>query len=279
VDPLRAARDLISALGRARDRDDALRVLRANVADVLGDLEDIALADRRDPGGASSAALERRATVAGDGTLFAPVILRDDVIGVLALRRGSRTWSEPERMLVEIAAGSSAASLSTAVLASGARVAITDTLTGLYDRRFIEPQLALAVAQSERLRKPFAVVALDLDALAALNERLGRDAGDAALVRFSSVVRAKLRGEDLAARLGNDDFIALLPDTDLVGAMRTAERLHAAIAASGDPPLRFSAGVAIWREGRDASAILAAANAALAEVKRAGGGGAKAEPQ
>ena len=144
----------------------------------------------------------------------------------------------------------------------------TDPLTGLANRQVLVEGFTRLLAAADRRGTPVSVVALDLDGLKAVNDRHGHAAGDRLLVHFAGLVRACMRGADLAVRAGGDEFILLLPDTDAAGAHRLIQRLRDASIAGG-PDVRFSAGVATSSPDATVDWLLALADDALYAEKAA----------
>jgi diguanylate cyclase (GGDEF)-like protein len=150
-----------------------------------------------------------------------------------------------------------------------------DGLTGLFNHRWLMESLEREIGRSARYGTPLSVVLLDLDGLKPINDRLGHAAGDAALRHVASRIRSILRQTDAAARIGGDEFVVLLPATDLDGARHVADRVSAAIrdnsAMYNDQylPIRASVGAATWEAGWDAVRLVQAADQAMYEVKRA----------
>jgi diguanylate cyclase (GGDEF)-like protein/PAS domain S-box-containing protein len=153
-----------------------------------------------------------------------------------------------------------------------AREAVTDTLTGIANRRALEEHLRRAVAEARRGR-PFALLAIDVDGFKAYNDTLGHPAGDAALVALARALGGALRDSDLLARAGGDEFCAVLAGADEPAALAAAERLRrAAEAVVGLPrPIAVTLGVAAWEpEEESLEALRQAADDALYAAKRAG---------
>ena len=150
----------------------------------------------------------------------------------------------------------------------------SDPLTGLLNRRGFSSQLDFALALARRGRRPLAMVALDVDHFKRINDTHGHDAGDQVLQRLASALRERLRDSDVVARLGGEEFVALLPDTDLAGAEAMARALVQTIAAQEDPVVgRFtvSAGVSALRNHLDnGPALLRRSDQALYEAKGQG---------
>jgi len=127
-----------------------------------------------------------------------------------------------------------------------------DVLTGLFNRRYIMTQLHQGVSQSIRYRHPYAVVMLDLDHFKQVNDTYGHAAGDTVLSAMASVLRDSVRDADTVGRWGGEEFIVLLPQTDLDGAKMAAEQwlkrmVSTALDVGGDQTIHvsFSAGVAV----------------------------------
>ncbi|MFU8883513.1 MAG: GGDEF domain-containing protein, partial [Rhodobacterales bacterium] len=112
----------------------------------------------------------------------------------------------------------------------GLRAAVTDPLTGLYNRRYALPHLTRMTEQASRSGRRFAVMLADLDHFKAINDRFGHAAGDAVLVEVAHRLRSNLRAVDLVARIGGEEFLIALPDTDRTEARVAARRLCRIIA-------------------------------------------------
>jgi diguanylate cyclase (GGDEF)-like protein len=163
------------------------------------------------------------------------------------------------------------------------RQARVDGLTGLANRRACEDQLAAELSRVQRFGGPLAVVIADLDDFKEVNDRLGHPAGDVVLREFARTLEEGIRDIDLASRWGGEEFVLLLPGTDIAGAFSVADRIRGALenrlvfTPEGEPiPVTASFGVAGFPEATSAQALLAAADAALYEAKRAGKNGVAA---
>jgi len=157
------------------------------------------------------------------------------------------------------------------------RQARIDGLTGLANRRACEDQLAVEVARVERFGGPLAVVIADLDDFKEINDRFGHPAGDVVLREFARTLEEGIRDVDLASRWGGEEFVLLLPGTDVGGAAHLADRISHALesrlvlSVDGEAiPVTASFGVAGFPESSSAQALLAAADGALYEAKRGG---------
>ena len=155
------------------------------------------------------------------------------------------------------------------------RLASTDHLTGVYNRRVMGEELTRQVARAKRHGRPFAVVVLDVDHFKAVNDTHGHEAGDAVLVTLTRRVQTRLRAGDLIGRWGGEEFLVVAPEIGLDGAMTLAEDLRATVAAepveaSGTTiDVTVSAGVATWADETEAE-IVGRADTALYEAKAAG---------
>ena len=151
-----------------------------------------------------------------------------------------------------------------------------DPLTSLYNRATLEDRLPREVARQERYRHGLAVLQLDLDHFKKINDTHGHAAGDAVLVMVARVILAGLRSCDLAARVGGEEIVLVLPECDSARALAKAEQLRTRIQGQAvvhrgkDLRVTASFGVAVAREGSCAGSLLAAADAACYRAKKAG---------
>lgn len=158
-----------------------------------------------------------------------------------------------------------------------AKLAHTDPLTGLANRRHLFDQLESEFARAQRYRRPFSLLYIDLDGFKEINDQFGHLFGDEILRGSARSMQAVLRTTDLLARIGGDEFAVLLPETNLVGAKSVAVKLRKALAAYGNqlspsmPELTLSVGVGQINEGDDAiEDILARADKAQYLAKSTG---------
>ncbi|MDX2222431.1 MAG: diguanylate cyclase [Rhodospirillaceae bacterium] len=108
-------------------------------------------------------------------------------------------------------------------------LALTDPLTGVPNRRTFEASGRREVERARRYAKPFSIIVIDIDHFKRVNDTYGHDVGDVVLKEVAKVCAAQLRGTDIFARFGGEEFIALLPETDLKAGMILAERLRQAV--------------------------------------------------
>lgn len=164
-----------------------------------------------------------------------------------------------------------------------ARQAMRDPLTGLWNRTALKDTFTKELKRAVRHRRPLAVLVADIDGFKRYNDTYGHLAGDALLKALAGVLRAGRRATDLVVRYGGDEFVLLLPETDVAGGMVVAERVGYLIpefpfvvpehpAVPSRRPVTISVGVAVFPEdGVTTEALLAAADARLYEAKRQGG--------
>ncbi|WP_426306772.1 diguanylate cyclase [Acidovorax facilis] len=150
----------------------------------------------------------------------------------------------------------------------------TDALTGLLNRRGFETQMAFALALARRSGRPLSLITVDVDHFKRVNDTYGHETGDEVLRRLARTLEMRLRNSDVIARLGGEEFVVLLPDTDLLGAQAIAQALVEAMAEQHDPVvgrITVSAGVASMRGLQDNGLdILRRGDAALYEAKGQG---------
>ena len=153
------------------------------------------------------------------------------------------------------------------------RLARTDSLTGVANRRAWDEELPRELARSSRSRQPVCVALLDLDHFKAYNDEHGHQAGDRLLKAAAAAWEGRLRKTDLLARYGGEEFAILLPDCALGDAMEIAERLRTA-----QPEVTCSIGVADWDGREDIGRLVARADRALYAAKAGGRDRCVADP-
>lgn len=158
------------------------------------------------------------------------------------------------------------------------KLAAYDDLTGAYNRRSMFHHLEAEIGRARRYQRDLSVLMVDVDHFKRVNDSLGHAAGDAALAWVAHTLHAQLRSMDFLCRYGGEEFCVILPETGAAGAARAGERLREAVerepftTGSTRVPLTISVGVATWSAaaGTEIPDLLAQADAALLEAKRAG---------
>jgi diguanylate cyclase (GGDEF)-like protein len=156
--------------------------------------------------------------------------------------------------------------------------AISDPLTGLYNRRYLSEFLPRELARARRSATPVAVILIDLDHFKRINDSFGHEAGDVVLTAIGNLLKAKVRGSDIACRYGGEEFALVLPATGADAAERRAEDIRLAIAdlrlSHAEKRLgkiTASLGIALFPDhAEDTDSILRAADVALYAAKGAG---------
>ncbi len=154
------------------------------------------------------------------------------------------------------------------------RLARTDALTGLHNRRSFSENFAMAASSARRNGYPLSLISIDLDHFKSVNDTLGHNVGDLLLTEFSALIAGMLRTEDLAARWGGEEFIILLSHSDGNAAASLAERIRSAFERTPNSaaplPVTASFGVAQLREGEEESDLIKKADLALYRAKHEG---------
>lgn len=150
-------------------------------------------------------------------------------------------------------------------------LATHDALTKALNRRAILQYCAEEVDRCHRFGKGMAVMMLDLDHFKTVNDTQGHQHGDAVLEHFGNCVQDTLRRTDHLGRYGGEEFLVLLPETDLQAALQTAQRIHATLATGHALDCQLSIGISTWTGAQDTlDAILARADKALYQAKALG---------
>lgn len=162
---------------------------------------------------------------------------------------------------------------------NGLKMAVIDPLTGIYNRRYASQHMLRVMDRARETDGVFAVMMIDLDKFKSINDRFGHDAGDAVLKEFSRRLQENIRGVDLVARFGGEEFFVAMPDIDQHAAAAAAERIRHSIEGaavvfpdgSGEVDVTVSIGVAIATAAdADAESIIRRADQALYASKEAG---------
>ncbi len=206
-----------------------------------------------------------------------PLIYEGAFVGLLVVETddADRVWADNELLLLHIVADQLTVAVKQAHLFSQLQVqALTDGLTGCYNRRAFEMQLERDLHLATRMRQPLSLIMIDLDNFKDINDRSGHGTGDIALQTVADSLKQELRAVDSAARFGGDEFAIILPQANESGALIVAERLRKRISATnirGYGKVTASIGLAsfpIHAASRDL--LVVAADRALYESKRKG---------
>lgn len=158
------------------------------------------------------------------------------------------------------------------------RLASTDKLTGIYNRRKLDEVAKHEVERAKRNRQSLSLLILDIDFFKKVNDTWGHPVGDEILSEVSRVVQASIRSTDILARWGGEEFVILAPETSLPDARAIGERIRAAIKAHRFPTvehLTASLGVAEYKPGDTLGSLIKRADDALYQAKRAGRDGVR----
>jgi diguanylate cyclase (GGDEF)-like protein len=146
------------------------------------------------------------------------------------------------------------------------KLAASDALTGLPNRRALDDQLPREMARALRAASPLCLAIIDIDHFKAYNDTYGHLAGDAVLRGCAAAWDGALRGEDTILRFGGEEFLVVLPDCAAPEASEIVERLRAATPEGQT----CSAGLAVWKPGETVDDLVGRADAALYEAKESG---------
>jgi diguanylate cyclase (GGDEF)-like protein len=215
--------------------------------------------------------------------MIIPIRAQEKIVGVLNVGKlsGAAAFTPEDLQTISVVAAQLAWILSNFELMSKMwTLAITDELTGLFNRRYFFLRLREEVRRAERYDKPMCVVMLDLDGFKELNRLHGHLIGDEILQQVCGVVRRNLRAVDMAARYGGDEIVAILPETPVAAGFAIITRLQAAVGEeifvghNGVPvKLSLCAGIAQFPgDAANPDDLIRKADVALLEAKAAGSG-------
>lgn len=206
-----------------------------------------------------------------------PLIHQGNYIGHLVVRSDdpARVWVDNELLLLHTVADQLAVAVNQAHLfAQMQQQALTDALTGCYNRRSFELQLERDLHLATRMRQPLSLIMVDFDNFKDVNDRAGHEAGDIALRMLADNLRAELRAVDTAARFGGDEFVIILPQATTEGASIVAERLRSRVeqmVVPGFGHVTSSLGIATFpNHASSRDTLVVAADRALYNSKNAG---------
>lgn len=214
-----------------------------------------------------------------ESMIGAPLIYEGRVRGVITLTKlGINQFDENALRLLAIIAAQAAIAFDRARLYDELRAeAVTDELTKLYNRRYLQERFREEQSRAVRNRHSLAAIMLDIDRFKAVNDRFGHDAGDVVLQELAGLIRTVVRAEDIVARYGGEEFCILLPEIPLPDAEQVAERLRVTIEEHRMPPsaginrITVSVGMAFLVPEDEGAALFTRADQAMYAVKRRGG--------
>lgn len=208
-----------------------------------------------------------------------PILIGDRRIGVMNFtdKAGGEVFNARDMEMLRAIAPQIAVAIDRTVLKSKAgeleQLSVTDALTGLLNRRYLDKRLVEEIQRSKRHHFPMSLMMLDIDAFKAYNDTFGHQAGDRALKIVANVLQDILRGADVAARYGGEEFAILLPQTTSGEAAAIAERLRQRIEHTEFPKRKITVSIGIASCSSDIetpSDIIGAADHALYEAKNHG---------
>ncbi|MBT8371265.1 MAG: sensor domain-containing diguanylate cyclase [Deltaproteobacteria bacterium] len=202
-----------------------------------------------------------------------PMVVYSDVIGVINVtnKKNGKDFTPKDVEMLKAVSDQAAVAVNKAQLWD---MAVTDSLTGLYVRRYFMIKLLEEIHRAERYNKRLSVIMADLDNFKNINDTYGHDAGDRALQTISQFLQKNVRDVDAIARYGGEEFVILIPDADERAAFFLAERLRedlAKIELENLPPITVSLGIATYpSDGTDIEDLIKKADIAMYAAKQAG---------
>ena len=212
--------------------------------------------------------------------VVAPLLLEQEVLGALSLEASAKSAFTVDdlRVLVSFAATATAAIRNAQLHAEMQKLAITDALTGLYNRRGFFELGRHEIERTRRFGHPLSIIFIDVDNFKHINDTFGHHIGDRVLKAVADCLNTNTRDVDILGRYGGDEFAILLPETDLPVAVNVAERLRlqvsgASVTVDGSPvDVSVSIGVSkVMEDINGLEALLKRADAAMYAAKQAGG--------
>jgi diguanylate cyclase (GGDEF)-like protein/PAS domain S-box-containing protein len=213
--------------------------------------------------------------------LCIPILAQGETLGIMHFQatEESPSLTEAELSFKTTFAGQVGLSIANINLRDALRTqSIKDTLTGLYNRRYLEEMLEREIRRAARAEQALGILMIDLDHFKSFNDTYGHDAGDAVLRETASFVARSVRAEDTVCRFGGEEFVVILPTADLEGAQNRAEAIRSKLKdlrvqhqGQSLGMITASIGVSAFPvNGTSSGELFAAADAALYRAKREG---------
>ena len=204
-----------------------------------------------------------------------PLLVGGEVIGSVLVERRGPLDKQERRQFDESVTKAAPVLANLRNLSIAQAQAVTDSLTGLPNKRAFDDAFKRMLAQAGRNASPLSVLLLDLDRFKEVNDAYGHERGDEVLAALGAMLKAQLRAGDFPARYGGEEFIVLLPDTDRAGALKIADELrrslHALKISELTRPVTASFGVSAFPDdSTDPDHLIRTADRALYAAKQAG---------
>ncbi len=202
-----------------------------------------------------------------------PMVVYNDVIGVINVtnKRHGKEFTDDDVEMLKAVADQAAVAINKAQLWD---MAVTDSLTGLYVRRYFMVKLQEELLRAERYNNILSIVMADLDRFKNINDTYGHDAGDRVLKAIGKFLQQNIRDVDVVARYGGEEFVIMIPEAAQDAAYILSERIRKQLAElklENMPPITISLGIATFpSDGRELEDLIKKADSAMYAAKRAG---------
>jgi diguanylate cyclase (GGDEF)-like protein/PAS domain S-box-containing protein len=205
------------------------------------------------------------------GHIILPLKVKDSVIGVLCLYlpRDAEIDENKVKMLVSICNQIGIAVENARLYEEAKSLSLHDSLTGFGNRRYMEVMFEKIFAESKRYGRHLSAIMLDIDYFKKYNDTFGHIAGDSLLARLAAIISREIRETDLAIRYGGEEFLILLPETEIERALEVTERIRRSVEAGGE--ITVSLGISTYDNRMEKKEdLICAADEALYRAKREG---------
>jgi len=202
-----------------------------------------------------------------------PMVVYNDVIGVINVtnKHDGKAFTDEDVEMLKAVADQAAVAINKAQLWD---MAVTDSLTGLYVRRYFMVKLQEELHRAERYNNILSIVMADLDRFKSINDTYGHDAGDRVLKAIGNFLQQNIRDVDVVARYGGEEFVIMIPEAAKDAAYSLSERLRKQLSElkfENFPPITISLGIATYPyDGKTSEDLIKKADAAMYAAKRAG---------